>query len=369
MPERSELITNIAQWQDDFFKFGVDCLGYKDMNEEHHFLCNMLQSKRRKFRIILLPRYTFKSSVVTMGFALWKLINNPDLRILIYSDSASKAQNFLTGIKNQILGSAANSVFRDYFPNWEMDPHKGKWNESQIVIKCRDQGATEPTIDTGGIETSKVGMHYDLIFFDDIVSDINTTTKEQMDKVYECYQKSLSLLKPGGEVVVIGTRWHFGDTYGRLLEENRTTDAFDVMIRNADEEKEGKLIFENVGLTREFLDEQRKRQGSHIYSCLYQNNPVDDETATFKVSDFKFYGSLQQSKHREKTGLYADLFISGAIDPAGQGEDFTAITVVGTDKALRLHTLEIVNKHLQTNEMVEEIIRLNRIYHFKFRII
>ena len=301
-----------------------------------------------------------------MGFALWKLINNPDLRILIYSDSASKAQNFLTGIKNQILGSAANSVFRDYFPNWEMDPHKGKWNESQIVIKCRDQGATEPTIDTGGIETSKVGMHYDLIFFDDIVSDINTTTKEQMDKVYECYQKSLSLLKPGGEVVVIGTRWHFGDTYGRLLEENRTTDAFDILIRNAESLRaDGTLLFENVGLDRKFLDDQRRRQGSYIFSCLYNNSPVDDETATFKVADFKFYDRIEKSEEPVKTGMYKNLYITGAIDPAGQGEDYTAITVVATDNKLRMHVIDIVNKHLQTNQMVDEILRLNKIYHFK----
>lgn len=365
IPETQQLIDNITWWQEHYFDFCKDCLGYRDMNDEHRDLCNLLQSGRRKFRLVLLPRYTFKSSVVTMGFALWKLIRDPNYRILIYSDSASKAQNFLTGIKNHILGSSAGSVFSEYFQHWEMDPHKGKWNESQIVITPRWKGHTEPTIDTGGIETSKVGMHYDLIFFDDIVSDINTTTKEQMDKVYECYQKSLSLLKPGGEVVVTGTRWHFGDTYGRLLEDNRKSNAFDVMIRDAEEIKNGKLIFENVGLNREFLDEQRKRQGSYIFSCLYRNSPVDDETATFKVADFKFYGTLQESPRPQETGLYSDLFITGAIDPAGQGEDFTGITVVGTDRNLRMYVLDIVNKHLQTNEMVDEIIRLNQIYHFR----
>jgi len=364
-PEHQELIQKITHWQANYFDFCRDCLGYKDMNGEHEALCTMLQSGRRKFRIILLPRYTFKSSVITMGFALWKLINNPNLRILIYSDSASKAQNFLTGIKNHIEGSMANSEFSKYFQNWSVDPHKGKWNESQIIISVRTQGHTEPTIDTGGIETSKVGMHYDLIFFDDIVSDLNVTTKDQMDKNFGCYQKSLSLLKPGGEVVVTGTRWHFGDTYGRLIEENRTTKAFDVMIRDAEEIKDGKLIFENVGLNRQFLDDQRRSQGSYIFSCLYRNSPVDDETATFKVADFKFYGSLEESDKPHETGLYKDLFITGAIDPAGQGDDFTSITVVGTDRNLRMYILDIVNKHLQTNEMVDEIIRLNRMYHFR----
>ncbi len=365
--KKKDLVDQTTWWQEHFFDFCYDCLGYKDMNDEHKELCSMLQSGRRKFWLILLPRYTFKSSIVTMGFALWKLIRNPNERNLIYSDSAVKAQNFLTGIKNHILGTSANSLFRKYWTNWEMDPHKGKWNESQIVVTARWEGATEPTIDTGGIETSKVGMHYDRIFFDDIVSGLNTTTKEQMDKVYECYQKSLSLLKPGGEVIVVGTRWHFGDTYGRLIEENRKSNAFNVMIRDAEEVKDGKLIFEGEGLrlNREFLDAQRKSQGSYIYSCLYRNNPVDDETATFKVSDFRFYETLRESENPQKTGLYPNLFITGSIDPAGQGEDFTAITVIGTDTALRMYVLDVVNEHLQTNEMVDEIIRLNHKYHFR----
>ena len=105
-----------------------------------------------------------------------------------------------------------------------MNSHKDKWNESQINVSIRKEAHVEPSVDTGGIETSKVGMHYDLIFFDDIVSDVNVTTKAQMDKVHECYKKSLSLLKPGGDIIVTGTRWHFNDAYGRIIDDNKERD-------------------------------------------------------------------------------------------------------------------------------------------------
>jgi len=190
---------------------------YKNLTEDHKELCRILQSETFQSKMILMPRFSFKSGIVTVGYSLWRLIRDPNLRILIYSDSVQKAQGFLQGIKNHVEGKAPNSKFRDYFPRWETDAHKGKWNESQIVLRTRKVSHKEPNVDTGGIESSKIGMHYDLIIFDDIVSDQNTTTKMQMDKIHDCYKKSLSLLKPGGDVVMVGTRWHFGDPYGRII--------------------------------------------------------------------------------------------------------------------------------------------------------
>jgi len=342
----------------DFKYFCKEVLGYKkndayefkELTPKHDELCEFLQKPARN-KLILNPRYTFKSGIVTVGYSLWRLIKNPNLRILIYSDSATKAGGFLTGIKNHIEGKAPNSKFRDYYPRWETDPHNGKWNESQINISIRKYKAVEPTIDTGGIETSKVGMHYDLIIFDDIVSDVNVTTKAQMDKVYDCYKKSLSLLKPGGDVILVGTRWHYGDTYGRLLAENREKENFETFITDAETTVDGELLYASIGLDRKFLDYQRKEQGSYIFSCLYSNSPVDDATALFKINDFKYY--------EPNPKFHENMFITGTCDPAGEGEDFTAITVVGTDKEDNMYILDAVNKHLKPTQIVDNIIRLN----------
>lgn len=284
---------------------------------------------------------------------MWRIIRDPNIRILIYSDSAGKAEGFLSDIKNHILGKAGNSVFREYFPNYETEARQGKWNESQITVRIRDSHRKEPTIDTGGIESSKTGMHYDLILFDDIVSDINATTKAQMDKVWECYQKSLSLLKPGGDIVMTGTRWNFGDSYGRILEENRDTDDWGIFIKQAI--VNDTYPFEMVGLNKEFLEKQKNRQGSYIFSCLYLNSPVDDSTALFKHDDFKFYPPNTD---------FNNLYITCVCDPAGQGADYTAFTVVGTDSEMRMFILYAKQGHMQPSTIIEETIRLS--YQFKF---
>lgn len=334
-------------------------IGHLDMNEIHKELCSFVQSDSLASKLILMPRYSFKSSVCTIAYSLWKLANNLDERILIYSDATSKAIGFLNSIKAHIEGKVKGSLFRSVYGAWETDSARGgKWNEDQIVVSIRGTSYPEPSVDTGGIETSKVAFHYDTIIFDDIVSDKNITTKDQMDKVAECYKKALSLLKPGGRVLITGTRWHFGDLYGRIIAENDVKKSFIVFLKQAEkDEKYGEYPFSNIGLTREFLTKQKVEQGSSIYSCIYQNNPVSDETSVFKLENFAFYGRIKTD----------DLYITVTCDPAGEGEDFTAITTVGTDSNMDMHVLDVINEHLQPSEIVEKIINLQ--YKYKFQIL
>ena len=336
------------------FDFSKEILGYKDVNHIHKDLCDFLETPFGS-KLILMPRYSFKSTISTVAYSIWRLLREPNLRILIYSDASTKAQGFLNQIKNHFEGKIEKSYFSSLF-DWSSDGRETKWNESQIVIRGRTSAFPEPSVDTGGMNTSFVGKHFDLILFDDLVSDVNTTTKEQMDKANECYQRSLSLLKPGGEIVMIGTRWHFGDLYGRIIAENSAKQSFRIFLVNGENDKKyGRYCFSDIGLTKDFLFEQRKKQGSRIYSCLYCNEPTDDETAAFKSTDFSFYGNIKPD----------DLYITATCDPAGEGEDFTAITVVGTDCNMDMHILDIVNKHLQPSGIIDEIMRLNEIYKFK----
>lgn len=357
---------DIGLYTTNFWRFVRDCLGH-DRNEslgwgslsrEHFDLCQVLQRLPcwggKHFKLVMMPRFSLKSCICTVAFSLWRIVQNPNLRILIYSESATRAQGFLDGIKSHILGKAGNSKFREVFGSMETTPQTGRWNESQIIVAQRNSSEKEPTVDTGGIESGKIGMHYDIIIFDDIVSDMNVTTKAQLDKVWDCYKKSLSLLKPGGEIIVVGTRWHFGDAYGRMLEEAKNTGDWEIFIKQA--EVSGEYPFASTGLTKEFVEAQRARMGSYLFSCLMQNNPVDSSTALFKAENFRFYGN----------DLVTDnLFITATCDPAGDGDDFTALTVVGTDKDMRMFVLDAVNRHYQLSQIVSEIIRLSYKWNFQ----
>jgi predicted phage terminase large subunit-like protein len=88
------------------------------------------------------------------------------------------------------------------------------------------------------------------------------------------------------------------------------------------------------------------------------NEPTDPETRVFKTNHFSFYGSI----------LPDDLYITATCDPAGEGEDFTAITVVGTDNNMDMHILEIVNQNkMPPSDIVEKLITHH--YKYKFRML
>ena len=120
-------------------------------------------------------------------------------------------------------------------------------------------------------------MHFDLIIEDDLHSEKNVTNKEQIQQVINHRQLANSLLEPGHPKVTLGTRWDFQDAYNDILTRQRS--SYNIMVRKAVED-DGSLFFPER-LTQKFLDEQRRDQGASIYSMQYQNNPIDDATATY----------------------------------------------------------------------------------------
>ena len=363
--KQTEQVRTFTTYGRNFYVFCQEVLGFHDLIPPHQQLCEFLQHDQTKTKLILMPRYSFKSSLCTIGYALWRLVRQDDLRILIYSHSNAKAEGFLNGIKNHILGLNKGSKFRTIYGSWESDAKKGVWNQAAIIVSVRSSAHDEPSVDTAGIETGKVGAHYDLIIFDDIVSAENVTTKEQMDKVVKCYRDSRSLLKPNGEVLIVGTRWHFGDLYGRLLEEQKQGAPIASLIRAAEEN--GTYPFsENGTLTKEFLAEQKRIQGSYKYSVLYQNAPTDDETATFQVSDFQFYNPSKTDAF--KTWVQT-LYITAVLDaippPTSDHGDDAAITVVGTDHEHTMFLLDAVAGRMTPDQQVDELFSLHAYWRFR----
>ena len=342
----------------DFRFFCRELLGFKEMNAEHDALCEFLQEEPAPVKLMLMPRYTFKSSIITIGHTLWTLVNDPNARLLLYSDATEKAEGFLLGIKAHLTGSVPRSLFRAVYGPWEVDPKRGVWNQGAITVAVRTHAHVEPSVDTAGVETSKVGKHYSRLKFDDLVSDKNVTTKELMDKVESVYRNAGSLLQPSGKVDLAGTRWHYGDLYGRLISHYRGDPHFALFLRKAIDGT--RYVFQDIGtesLTPAFLAKKKADQGSYVFSCLYLNEPVDDDTATFKVSDFAFY-----VPHQLPTGLYITCCLDPIPPHEGTSGDDAALTVCGTDHELNLYLLDIVAGRLQPSEQIEELFRLHRVW-------
>lgn len=297
----------------DFFTFDKELLGYTDMCEKpHREMCQaVIEGGKRQLH--LWPRGHFKSSVITVGYSLLSLIQNPNIRILIVNATLQNAKSFLREIKGHL---ERNDELRAVFGNHVSKDEK--WTETEIISALRTKNLKEPTIQAAGVGQTLTSQHYDLIILDDIVSQETITTREQLQKTSDYYRLLLSLLDPGGQIVMIGTRYHFADLYGEIIA-NKETNHYTINQRKAVEN--GEILFPSR-FTPQVLADLRSSQGSYHFSCQYMNMPVDDETAKFKRADFRYYQPDDIKLERTFNTMCIDRAYSLA-----KTADYTGITI------------------------------------------
>lgn len=209
-PEVIKEATKLA-YQNSLYHTARSLCGYKDINADTHMRIVRGLNAPTLRKIICVPRGTFKSSIGSVAFPINLLMRNPNLRILIDSELYGNSVSYLKEIKQHMQ----SDEFRMIFGDWRTD--NTTWNESEIVIGARTKILKEPSITVGGIGTTKVGQHYDVIIGDDYNSPANTATHEQRKKVVDHYQYNQSILEPTGIYAIIGTRYHEEDLIGWIL--------------------------------------------------------------------------------------------------------------------------------------------------------
>jgi predicted phage terminase large subunit-like protein len=304
--------------------------------------------------LALLPRGVLKTTEITIGFVLQWFLVYPESRVLIDSETSTNSGGFLAEIKGHLEGNDAyREIFRachGVYPDANAKDKNTRWNTSAVDLACRTKPRKEPSIDTGGVDTTKNSRHYDLIIFDDLHSEINTQTKEQIEKVKTHWKLAYSLLDPGCPVIVIGTRWDFDDLYQMIIDEHR--DKFNIIARSAIG-VDGELLYA-AKLDRAFLDNKRELQGSYIFSCQYQNEPVDADTAKFKREYFQY------RSWKEVDGIPINWYLT--IDPGGDGKksDYVALVLSGMDYQDNLYVRYVVKAKMTEGQIVMMTINLYR---------
>lgn len=312
---------------------------------------------RKNLLLLLMPRGTFKSSVVTVSFSLQFILNEPNARILIDSETFSKSKAFLREIQDHLM---SNSKYREVFKAIHgMYPFEKKstaklWTDSEVILPCRTRPLKEPTISCAGIDVTKNGMHYDLVIGDDLHSERNVTNSEQINQVIEHYKLVFSLLDPGKPLIIIGTRWHELDLYGHIIDFEG--EDFNILKKSA-YKPDGSLFFPEV-LTEEALDKIRRRQGASIFSKQYLNEPVSDENATFKRE------YIVRKHWAEVEGRPINWY--WMVDPSytdprtsGQYSDYAAFVLAGMDYQRDLYVRHVVRAKMTYSDIINKMFELN----------
>jgi hypothetical protein len=194
---------------EDFFAFAKHGLGFQDLEwSVHREPVKVCESSAAR-KLIIEPRGSFKSSLGSVAYPIWRYLRNPDITILLDSELYTNSKNFLREIKGHLESERISKVFGDQIGN--------KWDEGEIIGALRTRVRKEATITVGGIGTTKVGQHYDLIIGDDYNSPLNSDTPEKCEKVISHVKYNMNILNPNGEYLFIATRYAERDIPGFLL--------------------------------------------------------------------------------------------------------------------------------------------------------
>lgn len=167
--------------------------------------------------LVIMPRGSLKSSVGSTAFPIWRLLRDPNKRILIDSATYDLSTQLVSAISQHLESPNLTSLFGTFRT-------KDDWSSKSITISQRTKILKESSVVASGVGSPKTGSHFDCIICDDLNNERNSATPELMEKVVKHYQMNFAILDPGGDVAVIATRYAALDIPGHILTHELGTD-------------------------------------------------------------------------------------------------------------------------------------------------
>lgn len=293
----------------------------------------------------LWAREHFKSSIITFGGALQRILQDPEITIGIFSHTSPIASSFLKQIKNEL---ESNPVLKSAFPDILYDnPSKEakQWSVDGGITVKRKSNPKEATIEASGlVDGQPVSKHYKLRIYDDVVTDKSVSTPEQIQKSIDAYSLSQSLGMIGGAEWMIGTRYSYADAYEWVLKRGALKER--IYPATSDGTMDGPPVL----FSQKDWDDRKRKQTDADIACQYLQNPLSGQQRMFDVTDLQVYEVRPES-----------LAVYVLCDPARSKKtdsDNTAIIVVGLDYAMNKYLLDGFNHKMDLQERWQNFARM-----------
>lgn len=266
---------------------------HKEICDELDRFLQDVADKKSPRLIITMPPRSGKSELVSRRFPAFALGRNPELQIIATSYSSDLSQRFNRDVQRVI----DDEKYFDLFPNTRLSNSRVRTYSRGSYIRTSDlfeivghAGAYRSCGVGGGI----TGQGADILIIDDPIKDrAQAGSKTIRDSIWDWYTSTAyTRLSPGGGVIVMATRWHTDDLIGRLIQRMGEGDTFRIVnypaIAEHDElhRKAGEALHpERYPLST--LLQIQKTIGSRDWEALYQQHPVPDGGALFKLEWFR----------------------------------------------------------------------------------
>jgi hypothetical protein len=309
-------------------------------------------------------------SWLTAAYVLWRLLRNPNERVLVVSASKDRADAFAVFVKRLI---DTVPVLQHLKP----DPSKGQRDSALSFDVGPSEPHQAPSVRAVGITGQLTGGRATLIVADDVETPKNSLTLLMRERLAELIKEFDAVLSPGGEIVYLGTPQCEESIYNLLPDrgydirvwparypDGKWMEAYGHRLANAIRKK---LASSKVGestdpdrFSNEDLADRERSYGRSGFALQFQLDTrlSDADRYPLRLSDFIVleqdcreqaplrvtWGSgPDQILQIPSVGLKGDRFhrsvfqhetfapYTGSvmfIDPAGRGKDETAYAVV-----------------------------------------
>jgi len=165
--------------------------------------------------LINVPPEHAKSTTITTNYVTYKIVTDPNTRVIIVSKTQGMARKFLGAIKTRLSHPAYMKLQTAFGPNGGYKADSTQWSADMIYLGTgRDSGEKDPTVQALGLGSQIYGARADLIIVDDAVMGANA---HEWEKQLEWLQKEvITRLGRHGKLIIVGTRVAPVDLYKML---------------------------------------------------------------------------------------------------------------------------------------------------------
>lgn len=324
--------------------------------------------------IINTPPEHAKTTTITVDYVVYRICRDPNVRIIIISESKTMAMKMLVAIKERLTNPRYEQMHLDFGPQGGFRVGAAQWSQTRIYVGGRDSGEKDPTVEVLGVGSQIYGARADLIIADDCVTLKTARTAGQSDRVVQWLDQEVSSrLGPKGMLALVGTRVSTNDVYAKLLkrDEEKPTErrvwtylSQPAVLEYADDPKDWVTLWPWYW-PGEALASRRDEMEAGTWSLVYQQQQVAED-AVFPeeaVAACMYHGSAGPlTGDFPRAGGMQGLGVVVGLDPAGSG--YTAIVVLGVDRGTGTrYVLEVVNrKGMAPFALREEVARICQRY-------
>ena len=315
-------------------------------------------------------RYHAKSTIMTFGFSILNMIQNPNTTIGIFSVTKGVADVFVNQIKFEL---ESNELLQGLYPDrFFAEPRKEArtWTVEKGFTIRRPLNLKDTTVRGFGLtDTSFTGHRILCAIYDDAVNEQSVTTAEMVEKVNTRWELSLNVGMPGSKRYYIGTFYAHGDSYhhmaGRgvklrlypcyeVVPEKSVYDVDSGLPIELEHDREKPVLFSS-----EHLSKEEKLMGPGTFGVQMLCDPNAGQTLGFRGEWIKRYTRSPEEVRRKCNVIIL-------VDPAGKKKkdsSYTAMWVVGLGDDGNYYLLDMVRDKLNLHERTEALFSLVARWH------